>query len=97
MAKKLKEEAVPTSNSVPNRDIIQRLNYMYQASAYLQSLQLQRPPPSANFDADGQPKAQTASGKGKAGGILKRKTVADLAQIYVRSMKVVGQRTTVKM
>ncbi|KAK0464735.1 RNAse P Rpr2/Rpp21/SNM1 subunit domain-containing protein [Desarmillaria tabescens] len=34
MAKKSKDEA-PNPNNVPNRDIIQRLHFLYQASVYL--------------------------------------------------------------
>ncbi|KAK0201592.1 RNAse P Rpr2/Rpp21/SNM1 subunit domain-containing protein [Desarmillaria ectypa] len=43
MAKKSKDE-VPNPNSVPNRDIIQRLNFLYQASVYLNGVTSQSPP-----------------------------------------------------
>ncbi|KAH8979127.1 hypothetical protein EDB92DRAFT_1981313 [Lactarius akahatsu] len=37
MGKKNKDEA-PNPNGVVNRDILQRLNFLYQASAYLESI-----------------------------------------------------------
>ncbi|KAG7443158.1 Rpr2-domain-containing protein [Guyanagaster necrorhizus] len=43
MAKKLKVE-VANPNNVPNKDIIQRLNFLYQASVYLNGVTSQAPP-----------------------------------------------------
>ncbi|TCD68269.1 hypothetical protein EIP91_011235 [Steccherinum ochraceum] len=37
MAKKIKDE-VPNPNSVTNRDVLQRMNFLYQASAFLNNL-----------------------------------------------------------
>ncbi|KAK0438336.1 RNAse P Rpr2/Rpp21/SNM1 subunit domain-containing protein [Desarmillaria tabescens] len=72
MAKKSKDEA-PNPNNVPNRDIIQRLNFLYQASVYLNGVS----PPQKRKQ--------------------KRVTTSDLSRSYVSSMKIVGQKTTVKM
>jgi ribonuclease P protein subunit RPR2 len=38
MAKKQHRTAPPNPHSIPNRDIMQRLNFLYQASTYLTSL-----------------------------------------------------------
>ncbi|PBK74610.1 Rpr2-domain-containing protein [Armillaria solidipes] len=72
MAKKSKDET-PNANSVPNKDIIQRLNFLYQASVYLNGVPSQSPPRR------------------------KRVTTSDLSRSYVSSMKIVGQKTVVKM
>jgi ribonuclease P protein subunit RPR2 len=100
MAKKGKEEPTPTINNVPNKDIIQRLNFMYQASAYLQSIQPQELPESLPEappnDAPVLGLNSRRKGKKRARNGTK-KTMGDLARSYVKSMKVVGQRTTVKM
>ncbi|KAK0244448.1 Rpr2-domain-containing protein [Armillaria nabsnona] len=72
MAKKPKDET-PNANSVPNKDIIQRLNFLYQASVYLNGVTSQSPPRR------------------------KRVTTSDLSRSYVSSMKIVGQKTVVKM
>ncbi len=42
MAKKPKDET-PNANSVPNKDIIQRLNFLYQAGVYLNGVTSQSP------------------------------------------------------
>ena len=109
MGKKQKEET-PNINATPNRDIIQRLNFLYQASVYLQSLE-----PSASIPISNPPSSSGKSkSKGKAkeiqiskhtqeaGGKKRRKhkrkqTTGDLARNYVQCMRIVGQKTTVKM
>ena len=109
MGKKQKEET-PNINATPNRDIIQRLNFLYQASVYLQSLE-----PSASIPTSNHP---GSSGKSKtkeiqitdtskhtrgAGGKTRKKkhkrkqTIGDLARNYAQCMSIVGQKTTVKM
>ena len=102
MAKKTKEDPVPTINSVQNRDIIQRLNYMYQAGTFLQALHTQNAA-SSSSSLEGT-KDEPISSKKRKGGKKKKTrrvegltTMGDLGRSYVRSMKVVGQRTTVKM
>jgi ribonuclease P protein subunit RPR2 len=98
MGKKQKEET-PNVNATPNRDIIQRLNFLYQASVYLQSLEPSAPIPVSNHpSASGKSRfknTQKADGKKKK---HKRKyTTGDLARNYVQCMRIVGQKTTVKM
>ncbi|KAJ7282960.1 RNAse P Rpr2/Rpp21/SNM1 subunit domain-containing protein [Mycena rebaudengoi] len=83
MAKKNKDEA-PNANSIVNRDIMQRLNFMYQASVYLSGV-LPAPP------ADAAPVPQKRKKKAR------RMTIHDLSKSYVSSMKVVTNKTMVKM
>jgi ribonuclease P protein subunit RPR2 len=88
MGKKQKEETPNINlNSTPNRDIIQRLNFLYQASAYLQSLE------SSNQKI--QISDHHAGGKKKKH--RRKQTAGDLARNYVQYMRIVGQKTTVKM
>ena len=112
MGKKQKED-VPNINSVANRDIIQRLNFMYQASVYLQSLSTSGSISStASADSMNQsgvlpceasgsttkPPSPRKAAKGNRRRVIgRKKTVNDLARSYVHALKVVGQKTTVKM
>ncbi|KAF8274578.1 RNAse P Rpr2/Rpp21/SNM1 subunit domain-containing protein [Lactarius quietus] len=117
MGKKNKGEA-PNPNGVVNRDILQRLNFLYQASAYLDSISrqndahskarvdssmdtTQEAPANASGSAisspptAGLPKAQSARRERRR----KRRVIqaADIGQGYARSMRLIGQKTTVKM
>ena len=80
MAKKTKDEA-PSGNSIVNRDIMQRLNFMYQASVYLSGAV--PIPPSAPS------KKRTKKSR--------KMTVHDLSRSYINSMKLVANKTMVKM
>ena len=104
MAKKQKE-GTPNINATPNRDIIQRLNFLYQASVYLQSLE---PSTSSSIPISNQPsacafgKSRSKSTQRTSGNLEKKKrrrkyTTSDLARNYVQCMRIVGQKTTVKM
>ena len=102
MGKKQKEET-PNINATPNRDIIQRFNFLYQASFYLQSLEPSAAIPISNHpSASGQSRPKSIQ---KTSGNLKKKarkhkrkyTTGDLARNYVQCMRIVGQKTTVKM
>ncbi|OAX44111.1 Rpr2-domain-containing protein [Rhizopogon vinicolor AM-OR11-026] len=87
-----KNNDIPNPNSVANRDIIQRLNFLYQASVLLNGMtagassQVPCSPCEAD-DAHNRPKKR------------RRKVVstADLSRSYVDTMKVVGQKTNVKI
>lgn len=80
MAKK--KDEVPNANSVPNKDIIQRLNFMFQASVYLGAAM---PVPAP---------ATTSSKRTKR---ARKMNVHDLSKSYVNSMKIVANKTMVKM
>jgi ribonuclease P protein subunit RPR2 len=117
MGKKNKDET-PNPNGVVNRDILQRLNFLYQASAYLESISrksdaqtkprvdspmdtMQEAPADASGSATPslpsteRPKAQSARRERQR----KRRVIqaADIGQGYVRAMRLIGQKTTVKM
>ncbi|OBZ71023.1 Ribonuclease P protein subunit p21 [Grifola frondosa] len=102
MAKKNKDQ-IPAVNlsSVANRDIIQRLNFLYQASTYLNFI---NPDPKASTSGLSAPPEQ--SGPGKKTKRQKREeksktrhptTAADLSRSYVQSMRIIGQKTMVRM
>jgi ribonuclease P protein subunit RPR2 len=89
MPKKNKDD-VPNPNSVTNRDIIQRLNFLYQASVYLngiasQSIASRAPSTRANGEQERNKRRP------------RKMTTSDLSRNYITSMKIVGQKTTVKM
>ena len=117
MGKKNKGET-PNPNGVVNRDILQRLNFLYQASAYVESISFNsdvQTKPSVNSSmhtiqeapADTSelatpslphaelPKAQSARRERQR----KKRVIraADIGQGYVRAMRLIGQKTTVKM
>ncbi|KAI0268732.1 RNAse P Rpr2/Rpp21/SNM1 subunit domain-containing protein [Gloeopeniophorella convolvens] len=113
MGKKNKDEA-PNPSSIANRDILQRLNFLYQASVYLDSVSRQFDCSTRSgaivhdeiADASKTAEGQTsASAKPDAAPIPRAKgkrhrreiRAADIGQGYVRSMRLIGQKTTVKM
>ena len=113
MVKKQKEET-PNINAISNRDIIQRLNFLYQASVYLQSLEPSGTSISVPDTFESHPSSSRKRCKAKAKGIhlqhtqdvggkekkkkkKRKQTTGDLARSYVQCMRVVGQKTTVKM
>ncbi|KAF9650649.1 hypothetical protein BDM02DRAFT_3111954 [Thelephora ganbajun] len=98
MAKKQQSTAPPNPHSIPNRDTMQRLNFLYQASTYLSSLSATK----SSSTPTTQPEAQTVTPSGPKG---KEKqtdevclvTPAYLSRAYVSSMKAIGQKTVVKL
>ena len=123
MAKKGKVE-VPGPSSVANRDILQRMNFLYQASAFLSNLTEEPHKPQAEpHKPQVKPPDDTANQQEyvlhswrswhshvlSAQQIRKRqkqlerrkirhpKTCADLSQTYIRSMKAIGKKTTVRL
>jgi ribonuclease P protein subunit RPR2 len=91
MGKKTKDE-VPNPNSVANRDIIQRLNFLYQASVYLNDLPCEPGPSTNNLPGDTCRQTKITKQQGK-----RKLTTEDLSKSYVKAMKVVGKKTVVKM
>jgi len=116
MVKKQKEDT-PNVNATTNRDIVQRLNFLYQASVYLQSIappeplinkgkerQLDQVPYKAKDPMDindDKLQVQSANAQSKSHKRTRRKihrkSTDDLARTYIQYMRVVGQKTTVKM
>ena len=119
MGKKNKGE-LPNSSNITNRDILQRLNFLYQASVYVDSISRKcggsvdtaaagppasDPGPSIDMMAVGEVAPSSTVSPSKA---TRRKRdwdqrkgrtirAADIGQGYVRAMRVIGQKTTVKM
>jgi ribonuclease P protein subunit RPR2 len=95
MAKKTKDD-VPNPNSVSNRDILQRLNFLYQASALLGTIDT----PPREMAA---PVPASLKGKERRQEMRKRNrerhstAPADLSRTYVRSMKAIGQKTNMRL
>ena len=121
MGKKNKDEA-PNPNGVVNRDILQRLNFLYQASTYLESISRHSDVHSkartdspinamevVSADASGSvastlpttglPNTQLAGRDRRRERRRERRViqVADIGRGYVRAMRLIGQKTTVKM
>ncbi|KAL5523807.1 hypothetical protein ACEPAG_7980 [Sanghuangporus baumii] len=112
MAKKNKDDT-PNPNSIPNRDIMQRLNFLYQASSYLNGLGVVHSTSGPSNvavhsktedveDRTGKERPSSAKTKEMTYGMRKwsgqrKATAYDLARSYVKSMKVIGQKTNVKM
>ncbi|KAG6919328.1 hypothetical protein DXG01_006874 [Tephrocybe rancida] len=97
MAKKSKDDA-PTANGVANRDIIQRLNFLYQASVFLNTVpssQVSTSSSSANSLPG--PSETKQAGKKRKRSSKDATTARDLSRIYIATMKNVGQKTLVKI
>ncbi|KZT10824.1 Rpr2-domain-containing protein, partial [Laetiporus sulphureus 93-53] len=104
MAKKNKnndQDSTPSLSGVANRDILQRLNFLYQASAYLQSIS--QDPTAKPIDRGRPSKLSPLQGPSKAEKKeIRRKqrhpnTAVELSREYIKSMKIIGQKTMVKM
>ncbi|KAF8345514.1 RNAse P Rpr2/Rpp21/SNM1 subunit domain-containing protein [Amanita rubescens] len=106
MAKKDKEP-IPNPASIPNKDIIQRLNFLYQASVYLTNLSYDVPPtnvPSGTTSSALRRRHRGAcTSKTKTKNLRSKqsrrrlRTADELARAYVDTMTMIGKRATVKM
>lgn len=109
MAKK-QTEATPNVNATANRDVVQRLNFLYQASVYLQSIALPTPvtpldkgkgkETEASVQHDAEKPSKPVSRKQRKTQrrvVGTKKTTGDLGRSYVQCMRAVGQKSTVKM
>lgn len=104
MARKSKDEA-PNPNSISNRDILQRMNFLYQASTYLNGFGNDDQPgtkPTDNTNAidlppDEREKQQKSQIRHERRKQRHPATLGDLSRTYVRSMKIISQKTTVRM
>jgi len=95
MGKKNKDkDEAPNPNSVSNRDIIQRLNFLYQASVYLNSVGGSGPSTVGEPHVASDVKEEKGKRKKSRRNIL---STTDLSKSYINSMKIVGQKATVKM
>ncbi|KIL62399.1 hypothetical protein M378DRAFT_81285 [Amanita muscaria Koide BX008] len=89
------KDPIPNISSVQNREIIQRLNFLYQASVYLQNLsQTTLSPASTPKDEDKHARKGTQERKRHRQRI---RTTDELSRAYIDTMLTVGKKTTVKM
>lgn len=92
MVKKRKDEA-PNPNNVPNRDIIQRLNFLYQASMLVSGI-----PGGPSKSGPSSPSASgTVLGQKKRKRRVNTLDTNDLAKRYIRDIRVIGKKTLVQM
>jgi ribonuclease P protein subunit RPR2 len=110
MGKKQKEENSPNINAAANKDIIQRLSFLYQASVYLQSLDVSSLRGSGEeatknlegetLELDTRPKPHAdkkANRKNTRTRQVSRRRTGDLARDYIHCLRQVAKKTTVKM
>ncbi|KAF9792598.1 Rpr2-domain-containing protein [Thelephora terrestris] len=98
MAKKQRENAPPNPHSVPNREIMQRLNFLYQASTWLSSLPASKGDVTPTAEPSVPPVISSDSkGKKKQKPRVPPVTPAYLSRAYVSSMKAIGRKTVVKL
>lgn len=93
MAKKNKDQEPNASlSSVSNRDIIQRINFLYQAGTYLSSVAMCPPnvPSGGRITSSKRKQKVRRQARHPA-------TVADISRSYVKSMHLISQKATVRM
>ncbi|KAF7782981.1 hypothetical protein Agabi119p4_2357 [Agaricus bisporus var. burnettii] len=84
-------------NTVPNRDIMQRMNFLWQASVLLEGLGGSGVGDTGTGTSSGDGDSEVKGGLKTKKARTKKVNGCDLARMYVRTMNVVGQRTTTKM
>lgn len=104
------KDEIPNPMSVTNRDILQRLNFLYQASVLMNSLAPSgsihrddddplKSPTTPNDKSTGTEESDPPSRPTKSREGKRRRIVSfeELSRSYVETMKSVGQKTNVKM
>ncbi|KAJ4493760.1 RNAse P Rpr2/Rpp21/SNM1 subunit domain-containing protein [Lentinula edodes] len=96
MGKKHKND-IPNPSSISNRDVIQRLNFLYQASVYLHNIHSSSQ--STPVSSSSQPVNESTSKKNEGKKSKKKRIVQlnDLSRSYIETMKSVGTKTTVQV
>ncbi|KIM69069.1 hypothetical protein SCLCIDRAFT_1208488 [Scleroderma citrinum Foug A] len=82
MGKNKNKDQVPNPNNVSNRDIIQRLNFLYQASVLLNTM------------SSSQPQSATSTCQRNRNKCV---STSELSRSYIDTMKTVGKKTNVKI
>ena len=100
MAKKPKDD-VPNPNNVANREILQRMNFLYQASVLLNHTNAHppRPPKPVKRKEDAVLAMLTKKETRRKERLHKRHppTCEDLSKHYIQTMKAVGLKTNVRL
>lgn len=102
MAKKSRQDEPPNPSSVANRDMLQRLNFLYQASSFLQTAAASSSqPPTGSKQGDISQAGASALGRSKqAKDTRKRKrmlSASDISRSYVHDIRQVAQKATIRM
>jgi ribonuclease P protein subunit RPR2 len=84
---KSNQEKGPNLSAVPNKDLMQRMNFLYQVASHLSQ---QSGPLEENSDVKPPPKGLKKAKK-------RNGTPQDLAAFHVRSMRAIGTKSMVKM
>lgn len=88
MGKKQNEEDGPNLSSVPNKDLMHRMSFLYQMAAHFSTLEA----------SGSKPEASDQGYKATSRKHHKRKgTLNDLAAFHVRTMKTIGNKSMVKI
>ncbi|TDL24232.1 Rpr2-domain-containing protein [Rickenella mellea] len=111
MGKNKNKDDGQNPNNIPNKDILQRLNFLYQASVLMHKIASPSDNPDSSTPDSGNPRLEATqednseTGRGrhernmhKSNGKQQRMgTASDLARNYIRSMRIIGQKTNVRM
>ncbi|KAH9892669.1 Rpr2-domain-containing protein [Cubamyces lactineus] len=98
MGKKNKDQEPAASlNGVANRDIVQRINFLYQASAYLSTISQSLHPSDGDAAKTDRRKARSEKKHKKRPNLRHPRNIAELSRSYVGTMRIVGQKTMVRM
>ncbi|KAG6333316.1 hypothetical protein ID866_5773 [Astraeus odoratus] len=96
MGKNKTRDQVPDPRNVANKDIIQRLNFLYQASILLNTMSPAVPQPPL-VEKPTLPKSQDNQKKRRRRRQKRVVTMSELSRSYIDTMKTVGQKTNVKL
>ena len=83
--KQQRNDLEPSPHAVPNRDLMLRMNFLYQVAAHLTRLP-EEPRTSQETMQDGEKRQKLGPG-----------TYQDLARVHIRTMRQIGQKSMVKM
>ncbi|KAI9067275.1 Rpr2-domain-containing protein [Trametes sanguinea] len=99
MGKKNKDqESAANLSSVANRDVIQRINFLYQASTYLSSISQTLPHKSVGDESKPHTVKRKSRSQRKRKPVVRHpRDIAELSRSYVGTMRIVGQKTMVRM
>ncbi|KAG8894999.1 hypothetical protein FRB99_000823 [Tulasnella sp. 403] len=102
MGKKQKEKVTdePNPNSVKDRDVMQRLNFLYQTSVYLAQASGAKPTAAPGKSPGKQRKREGKNTKTRSDDTIKakgRQSLMDLSRLHTRNMKTIGNKAVLRM
>ncbi|KAL1746419.1 RNAse P Rpr2/Rpp21/SNM1 subunit domain-containing protein [Schizophyllum fasciatum] len=93
---KAAKDAAPSFGAVSNRDLLQRMNFLYQSSAYLNTI-LSYPSSSASTATAVPSPAERPIPQGEKMSKRRQATTADLSREYIKNMKAVGRKSVMRV